>query len=55
MQLLGVDNVMYLNTKELSQKERDDRSMDFLGGFQLIDSEMRLYVIEGLGGPGNSV
>jgi hypothetical protein len=27
-----------------------DRNLDFLGGFELIDSEMRMYVIEGLGG-----
>jgi hypothetical protein len=28
---------------------------DFLGGFELIDSEMRLFVIEGLGGEGKSM
>ncbi len=50
MKILGLENVTYLNTKELTETERLDRTFDFLGGFQLIDSEMRLYVIEGIGG-----
>jgi hypothetical protein len=45
-----MDNVRYLNTKELSPEERISRKLDFLCGFELIDSEMRLYIIEGLSG-----
>lgn len=55
MKMLNLESATYLNTKELTQVERDDRSLDFLSGFQLIDSEMRLFIIEGLGGPGNSL
>jgi len=55
MRLLGVENATYLNTKELTADERNDRSLDFIGGMCLIDTEMRLYVLEGLGGKGNSI
>ena len=44
-----------MSTKELSAEERNNRSLDFLGGFSFIDNESRVYVIEGRGGPGNSV
>ena len=50
MQNLKIENTTYLNTKELSAEERADRSLDYLGGFEIIDSEFRLFVIEGLGG-----
>ena len=39
----------------LTQEERGNRLFDFLGGFQIIDSEMRLFVLEGIGGRGNSI
>jgi hypothetical protein len=52
---LGVDNVRYLNTKEFSEEERKNRKLDILGAFELIDSECRIYVIEGLGGEGRSM
>lgn len=45
----------YLNTKELTQEERQNRKFDYLGGYQIIDTEMRLYIIEGLGGKNNSI
>jgi len=47
---LGLPNSRYLNTKELSAEDKINRSLDFLGGFVLIDKEMRMYVIEGLCG-----
>lgn len=50
MRGLGVDNVRYLNTKEFSEEERKNRKLDILGGFELMDSECRIYVVEGLGG-----
>jgi hypothetical protein len=55
--LKGLDliNARYLSTKELTTEDRRNRKLDFLGGFELIDKEMRFYVIEGLGGPGNSM
>lgn len=55
MQLLGFDNVRYLNTKEFNEEERKSRKLDFLGGFELMDSEFRLYIIEGMGGSGKSM
>ena len=30
---LNLENIMYLNTKELTTEERKNRSLDFLGGF----------------------
>ena len=47
---LNLPNARYLNTFELTEEQKVDRNLDFLGGFELIDSEMRMYVIEGLGG-----
>ena len=54
MQLLGFDNVRYLNTKEFSPEERQNRRLDFLGGFELMDQECRIFVFEGAGGAGRS-
>ncbi len=47
---MKLDNARYLNTKELTETERNDRMLDYLGGFELMDSEMRMFIIEGLGG-----
>jgi hypothetical protein len=55
MEKLGLPNPRYLSTKELSEKEKEDRTLDFLGGFELIDSEMRMYVFEGLAGEGSAI
>jgi hypothetical protein len=55
IELLGLSNARYLNTKELTKEDKANRSMDFLGGFELIDKEMRMYIIEGLGGTGKSM
>lgn len=52
---LGLPNARYLNTKELTDEDKVNRSLDFLGGFELIDKEMRIYVIEGLGGEGRGM
>lgn len=35
-------------TKKLTEEEKKDRTLDFLGGFEIIDGEFRLFVIEGL-------
>ena len=50
MQKLGFDNVRYLNTKEFTEDERNNRKLDFIGGFELMDQENRIYIFEGLGG-----
>lgn len=55
LQGLKLDNARYLNTKELSEQERTNRMLDYLGGFELMDSEMRIFVFEGLGGVGRSM
>ena len=47
---LNLENSRYLNTKELSEEERAARDLDFLGGFEIMDSEFRMFIIEGLGG-----
>jgi hypothetical protein len=52
---LGLDNPLYLSTKELTEEEKGNKLLDFLGGFEIIDKEMRLFVIEGLGGKGNGM
>jgi len=55
MKGLDVDSVRYLNTKELSEEERKNRRLDFIGGFELMDAEHRVYIIEGLGGEGRGM
>jgi hypothetical protein len=55
MKLLGFDNVRYLNTKEFSEDERKNRRLDFVGGFELMDNECRIYIFEGMGGLGKSM
>ena len=55
LQGLKLDNARYLNTKELTEAERNNRNLDYLGGFELMDSEMRMFIIEGLGGQGHSM
>ena len=55
LQGLNLSNARYLNTKELSEEERKDRTLEYLGGFELMDSEFRMFVIEGLGGEGRSM
>jgi hypothetical protein len=50
MEGLGFDSVRYLNTKELDETERANRRLDFVGGFELIDSEFRMFILEGIGG-----
>ena len=55
MDILNLENATYLNTKELTDEERNDRTFDYLSGFQIIDTEMRLFIIEGLGGANNSM
>jgi len=53
--LLELANSRYLNTKELTAEDKENRSLDFLGGFELMDKEMRMYIIEGLGGNNRSM
>jgi hypothetical protein len=52
---LGLENSRYLNTKELSDEEKKNRKLDFLGGFEIMDKEFRMFVVEGLGGEGHSM
>jgi len=52
---LNLENSKQLNTKEFSDEERQNRTLDFIGGFELMDSEFRMIVIEGLGGKGHSM
>lgn len=52
---LGLPNSRYLNTKELTAEDKVNKDLDFLGGFELMDKEMRMYVIEGLSGEGHSM
>ena len=52
---LNLENVRYLNTYELTEEDKKNRDLDFIGGFELIDKEMRCYVFEGLGGEGKAM
>ena len=52
---LNLPNARYLSTKEFSEAERNDRKLDFIGGFCLMDSEYRMYILEGLGGEGRGI
>lgn len=52
---LNLENARYLNTKDFSEAERKNRSLDFIGGFSLMDSETRMYIFEGLGGRGKGL
>jgi len=52
---LNLPNVRYLSTKDLTEEERKDRRLDFIGGFCLMDSETRMYFFEGLGGEGRGM
>lgn len=52
---LDLPNVRYLSTKEFSEDERKNRKLDFMGGFCLMDSETRMYILEGLGGEGRGM
>lgn len=52
---LKVDNVRYVNTKEFTDEEKKDRKIDVLTGFELMDNECRIYIIEGLGGDGRAM
>lgn len=52
---LNLPNARYLSTKEFSEQEKKDRKLDFIGGFCLMDSELRIYIFEGLGGQGRSM
>ena len=51
---LNLPNARYLSTKEFSEDERNDRKLDFIGGFCLMDQEYRMYILEGLGGEGST-
>lgn len=52
---LNLSNTRYLNTYELSAEDKQNRELDFIGGFELIDREMRCYILEGLGGEGHAM
>ena len=52
---LNLENARYLNTKELTPEERKDRSLDFLSGFEIMDSEFRMFIVEGVGGKGRAM
>jgi hypothetical protein len=52
---LNLDNARYMSTKEFTDEERNNRALDFIGGFSLMDSETRMYILEGLGGEGRGI
>ena len=45
MQCLSIPNITLLNIKEFTDEEKSNRLLDYLSGFELIDSEMRLIVM----------
>jgi len=52
---LNLENTRYLRTMVLSPAECSNRLLDYIGGLELIDAEMRIFVFEGLAGKGNSI
>ena len=44
-----------MNTKELSEEEKTDRTLDYLCGFEIMDNEFRMFIVEGLGGIGKGM
>jgi len=52
---LNLENARYMSTKEFTEEERNNRALDFIGGFSLMDSETRMYILEGLGGEGRGI
>lgn len=52
---LNLENAKYLATKELTKAEANNRRLDFMGGFEVMDKEFRMFVFEGLGGEGHAV
>jgi len=37
-----------LTTKALNEEEKKDKTFDFIGGFEIIDDEFRMFLFEGL-------
>lgn len=52
---LNLESARYLNSRELSAEERADRKLDFIGGFEIMDGEFRMFILEGLGGAGRAM
>jgi hypothetical protein len=55
MKGLNLVNKRLLNTMELTEEDKSNRRLDFIGGFEIMDSEFRMLVIEGLGGEGRGI
>ena len=41
-------NLRSLTTHSFSEIERNNKDLNFIGGFEIIDNESRIYVLEGL-------
>lgn len=41
-----------LTTKALNENEKHSRELDYLGGFEILDAEFRVFCIEGLSNGG---
>ena len=41
-----------LNTYVFSEEELRDRELDFIGGFEIIDNQFRMYCVEGISAKG---
>lgn len=40
--------VRALSTYSLSESEKANKNLDFIGGFEIMDDEFRLFVLEGI-------
>ena len=49
------DSVRMLTTKELSDEEKANRLLDVITGYEFMDAEFRIIVLEGIGGRGWSM
>ena len=46
----NLKSVKEIYTKGLSEEERDNNEIDYISGFQLIDKNIRITIIEGITG-----
>lgn len=44
--------VRALSAYSLSEAERANKNLDFIGGFEIMDDEFRIFVLEGIGKSG---
>ena len=47
-----IGGVRTLSTHVFTTEELENKELDFIGGFEIIDNEWRMYCLEGVGAKG---